>query len=143
MLKRIVIFFLFMYAFVFPPVVIYQSAKYWDGSVPSLVKEIGLGSLLYFIGCIAVCATAYTAFAGLFYQQGPSRIRIPIVNTVTCTIGFILLHYANVNIYIFGHSLSSEIYGIIGVVIGLILAIVHRPSHEEIGTANRENDHTD
>ena len=91
---------------------------------------------MYFIGCISVFVTSYTAFAGLLYQEGESRRKIPIKYTIYTGIGFIILHYSKVYIHILEHTIPAKIYGIIGVVLGLLIAIVVKPSEEEIDNAN-------
>ena len=125
-MRSIVVFLLFIYILVFPPLVIFK-----------LIKEgIWIGSALFFIGCISVWVTSYTAFAGLLYQEGESRRKIPIKYIIYTGIGFIILHFTKVYIHIHEHTINAKVYGIIGIVLGILTAIVVKPSQEEIDNAN-------
>ena len=110
-----------IHCFIVPAVHLPRSGASWS--------EAGL----FVLSCIIIYSAAYTVFASVFYLDSGRKSGPIIKGTVVCAAGLGLINWSGV----FISQITSIQYGILGVFVGLILAMNRKPDQEDIDAINQ------
>jgi len=109
------------YCFIMPAVYLPGSGASWS--------EAGL----FILSCIIIYSAAYTVFASVYYLDSGRKSGPIIKGTIVCVAGLGLINWSGV----FISDITPIQYGILGIFMGLILAMNRKPDQEDIDAINQ------